>query len=470
MKVLMIYPNMGTCLRIPLALAILQAVLKEDGHEVRIFDTTFMSEDYGKDYKYMESRGVVKKTALEDYVGEVEEQDPVTALKAALAAFAPDMLMFSVLERNYSTFRLLGETAKGQRPDLPILAGGILPSIFPEMVLREPFVDWICVGEGETVVRRVAAAWPDRTAITALPNIWSKRNQELVKNPCGPLEDIEAIPDQDWTGFDVRHLYKPFEGNVYTGGSFEWSRGCYNRCAFCVGPALRRVYQATGRTYHRTKSVSKTVDEIVRKKDAYGLTLNAFCDTNFLQAIPEPLLREFCTEYGRRVAVPFMIQTSAESINENKLLMLMDAGCVTASIGVESGSEHIRKNVINKGPARQRIKECFDLCRRHNFRLTANYIIGLPFETEADVYETIRFNREINPPSIAVHFFSPFLGTELYDVSVKHGFYEAYDPNASVYRTTPLRMPQLPAERILEMVQEFTDDFNSWKQEIPVRI
>ena len=467
-NILFVYPNFGTGLRIPLALAILQAVLKEEGHTVRIFDTTFMTRDYVLDYKRMESRGVVKKSPLEESVGAVEDKDIEAELRATMDEFSPDMLMFSVLERNYMTFRQLGAAAKRHRPDIPVLAGGILATIAPEMLLDELFVDWICVGEGETVVRNVARTFPDREAIGRLPNIWRKTDSGIVRNPLGPLEDIERIPEQDWSGFDARHLYKPFEGRMYVGGSFEWSRGCYMNCAFCVGPSLRKAYEASGPRYHRTKSVRKVIDEIARKKDAYGLTLNAFCDTNFLQGIPEPALKEFSQSYAREVGIPFMIQTSAESITESKLLMLKDAGCVTASIGVESGSEHVRRDIINKGPSRKRIKECFDLCRKHDFRLTANYIIGLPYETEADIEETIKFNRELNPPSIAVHFFSPFLGTRLYDVCIKEGFYGGFDPTASVYKTTPLTMPQLSQARIEELVKTFTEDFGSWKQEIPL--
>lgn len=470
MKICMVYPNHGTCLRIPLALAILQAVLKQDGHEVVIFDTTFMSSEYGADYKLMESRGVVKKTPLEERIGVVEEKDIAREFVRVLDDFRPDMLMFSVLERTYCTFKTLLDAAKRHRPDLPVLVGGILASIAPDMLLADPDVDWVCVGEGETAVLNVARAFPDRRAIDALPNIWLRRGGVEVRNPHGPLEDMESIPDQDWTGFDLRHLLKPFEGKVYTGGSFEWSRGCKNNCAFCVGPALRKVYNAGGARYHRTKSVPKAINEIRVKKDQYGLNLNAFCDTNFLQAIPLETLRDFCKAYAREVDIPFMIQTSAESMDEDRLLMLIDAGCVTASIGVESGSEHMRKNVLNKGPSRQRVKKCFDLCRKHNFRLTANYIIGLPYETEADVMATMAFNRELNPPSIAVHYFTPFLGTALYDVSVKEGFYAGYDASASVYRTSPLNMPQLTHARIEELVKQFTDDFQTWKQEIPITI
>lgn len=466
MKALFVYPNFETSLRIPLALAIFSAILKERGHEALIFDPTFMSSRYDADFRLMESREVVKRTKLEQVIGDLPEKDILEELDCAIKQFRPDIIAFSLLERNYHTFKRLLKHIKRMCPETPILVGGILPSIYPRLLVEDPEVDWVCVGEGESLIANLADLWPDREAIQRLPNLWCRRNGQIVKNPLAPLEDMEKVPDQDWQEFDARHLYKPFEGKVYVGGSFEWSRGCMNRCSFCVGPALREVYQARGPQYHRTKSVNKIINEIETKTQQYGLTLNAFCDTNFLQGIPKPMLADFCRQYQRKVGVPFIMQTSAESITEDKLLMLMDAGCVTASIGVESGSQRMRQNVLKKGPTKDRIRRCFDLCRRHDFRLTANYMIGLPFETEEDVVDTIQFNRELNPPSIAIHYFTPFLGTALYDLALKEGFYKGFDPKASVYKTSPLTMPQLSQERIEELVQYFTEDFNGWKQEI----
>lgn len=466
MKTLFVYPNFETSLRIPLALAIFCAILKDRGHQARVFDPTFMSSHYDADFRLMESRAVVKRTKLEEIIGDLPEKDILKELERTILEFQPDVIAFSLLERNYHTFKQLLAHIKGLRPDIPILVGGILPSIYPQLLVNDPDVDWVCVGEGESLVANLADLWPDREAIGRLPNLWHKQDGGVVRNPLASLEDMALVPDQDWDEFDPRHLYKPFEGQVYVGGSFEWSRGCMNRCAFCVGPALREVYHARGPVYHRTKPVDQIIGEIEAKTEQYGLTFNAFCDTNFLQGISKPMLADFCRQYQRRVGVPFIMQTSAESISEDKLLMLMDAGCVTASIGVESGSERMRKSVLKKGPSKERIQRCFDLCRKHNFRLTANYMIGLPYETEVDVMDTIEFNRRLNPPSIAIHYFTPFLGTALYDLAMKEGFYKGFDPKASVYRTSPLTMGQLSQKRIEELVQYFTEDFNGWKQEI----
>ena len=106
------------------------------------------------------------------------------------------------------------------------------------------------------------------------------------------------------------------------------------------------------------------------------------------------------------------------------------------------------------------------MCRDYNFRTTANYMIGLPYETEEDVQQTIDFNRKINPPSVAITYFTPFLGTELYDLCVAEGFYSGFEPHQNVYKYSPLKMPQLSSRRIDELIRIFMDDFESYKRDI----
>jgi radical SAM superfamily enzyme YgiQ (UPF0313 family) len=93
-------------------------------------------------------------------------------------------------------------------------------------------------------------------------------------------------------------------------------------------------------------------------------------------------------------------------------------------------------------------------------------MVGLPYETEKDVLDTIKLNRLLNPPSIAVTFFTPFMGTELYDVCIKEDFYQPFQEN--VYEYPPLRMPQLSQERIVGLVKEFSDDFKSYQRDFNV--
>ena len=465
-KVLFLYPNINTELRIPLAISILTAVIRRAGHDIRLFDTTFMAEQFHTDDEAMAVLGTHLPTNLAELVGELAPVDIKQELKRTIAEFRPDLVAVSLLERNFPTARTLCAFVKSEFPSLPVLVGGIMPTIAPEMVAGEPWLDLIVVGEGELPLLDILDRWHDRDRLAATPNVWVKDADGTVRrNALRPLIAMDDTPPQDWSDFDRRHALKPFMGKVYRGGPFEFSRGCGKVCTFCVAPQLRRVQGALG-PYHRTKTPARMVGEITRKVKDYDLTMLSFGDTDFLSGVPKPVMREFLTAYARDVALPFTVQSGAETLRDEEILRLLrEARCCAISVGVESGSDRVRSSIIKKHVSKSRIREGFALCRKHGLRVTANYMIGVPFETEEDVRETIAFNRELAPPSIAVTFFTPFVGTELYDISVREGFYEPFSIGSNSYRTTPLTMPQLPPRRIYELVDEFVADFATYQDD-----
>jgi radical SAM superfamily enzyme YgiQ (UPF0313 family) len=255
-------------------------------------------------------------------------------------------------------------------------------------------------------------------------------------------------------------------GKVYRGGAFEFSRGCGKSCSFCVAPQIRKKMEGCGK-YHRTKSPENCIQEILGKKFRYNLSMVAFGDTDFLQGVPKDQMKRLLELYASEIDLPFTMQASVETLTNPEILKLLrKAQCCAISVGVESGSEKIRKSVIKKAIPIDVFKRAFKLCRDYGLRITANYMVGLPTETEKDVYETIKLNKILNPPSIAVTYFTPFMGTELYDTCIKEGFYQPFKEN--VYEMPPLKMPQLSQERIIGLVKEFTDDFKSYQKEIDV--
>ena len=436
-RILFVYPNQGTELRIPLAISILIAQLRQHGHEVKLFDPTFL----GKFKTDNELRLDVKTTNLTDLVGKVEDVNPRTMLNGIIADFNPDFIMVSVVERNYNTAKTLLSGV-----DVPVLCGGILPTIAPEFLKSQNWVDYICVGEGENQIN----------------NFLLNPQNITPKNLCS----MDELPFQDWSDFDERHLLKPFMGKVYRGGAFEFSRGCGKSCSFCVAPQIRAKMAGCGK-YHRTKSPEHCIAEIESKKYRYNLQMIAFGDTDFLQGVPKDQMKRLLELYASEIDLPFTMQASVETLTNPEILKLLrKAQCCAISVGVESGSEKIRKSVIKKAIPIDVFKRAFKLCRDYGLRITANYMVGLPTETEKDVYETIKLNKILNPPSIAVTYFTPFMGTELYDTCIKEGFYQPFKEN--VYEMPPLRMPQLSQERIIGLVKEFTDDFKSYQKEIDV--
>ncbi len=465
---LFVYPNMNTELRIPLAISILSACVRRAGHDFKLFDTTFSVERMETDDEKMAEMGTHLPTNLAEMVGGLKKVDITHELLGLIGDFQPDVVAVSLLERNILTAERLCGLIKSRFPDIIILAGGIMPTIAPEFVLKKDWVDYICVGEGEEALVDFMDSLSDKASLSKISNIWSKGKGGLViKTHSRPLLDLNNVPDQDWQDFDLRHLLKPFMGKVYRGGSFEFSRGCLKMCSFCVAPKLREI-QGGGK-YHRTKSPSKIISEIESKVKNYGLNMLSFGDTDFLSGVPTEIIKEFLELYIKRVGIPFTIQCGAETLTDESILALLRKACCCAiSVGVESGSARVRQKIIHKYVSKEVIKRGFVLCRKHELRITANYMIGVPFETEEDVWESIRFNREIDPPSIAVTYFTPFVGTELYEISVREGFYNPLHIATNNYSESPLIMPQLSGQRIHELIKVFVSDFKTYQKDFNI--
>ncbi len=460
-RTLFIYPNFESEFRIPLSITILSSCLKRSGHIVELFDTTFMTPNYNKDTELMEKKGLVEETNLNDYIGEIEEKNITEELLKKINEFKPDLIAISLLERNFFVAKDLMKKIK-ENFLVPIIVGGILPTIVPDMIINLHFVDIICVGEGEGAIVDLADKIVNNENIYDIKNLWLKKDGKVIKNPIRPLVELDDLPYPDWSLFDERHMWKPFVGNVYKGGSFEFSRGCLNNCSFCVAPSLRKA-QGYPKPYLRRKSIRRMIDEIKYMKEMFEFNMVSFGDTNFLLLMDENDLEEFERLWVKEIKLPFTIQSESKTITNTTARILKNMGCVAISIGVESGSKEIREKIMCKYISDESIFNAFRVAEKYGIRATANYIVGVPFETEEQIIESINFNLKLNPESIAVHHFSPFLGTELYDICLKNGFIKGFTEEGDVYENAVINLPNISKKRINELVGLFIDRFNDQK-------
>jgi len=452
-RVLFVYPNKEGSPIIPLAISVLSGILKRHGHKVALFDATFMTPKYF-DNQVRESTGVAKPVDVRKYWGAGDNLDPDAEFPTLLRAFQPDVIAFSIVENNYLCARTLFRISKKTTPAL-VLAGGLFPTALPEVFIDDANVDLICVGEGEYTLSELARRLDAKEDISTIANLIVKRGGRLIRNGLAQYHAWEPLIFQDWDIFDERHVLKPFMGKMRRTGFFELSRGCPYNCTYCLNRLNQEIFKGLG-NYNREKPIEYAIQEIEHLKKQYALELVLFSDENFL-AIRKERLTEFCDKYRSRVGLPFFIMTRADSLlDQGKVALLKDSGCVTVAIGVESGNETIRRQVLNKNLPNSVYEKAFANCHEAGIRTTANVMIGLPFETEDDIIESARFCRKVQTRSVSLAIFVPYHGTHLRDLCVEHGFIEdrMYEEIAIIDRST-LTMPQLSREKIRELYYRF---------------
>ena len=106
--------------------------------------------------------------------------------------------------------------------------------------------------------------------------------------------------------------------------------------------------------------------------------------------------------------------------------MLSDAGFRDISLPFESGNERIiRKYASNKWSIdRVDVPDLIKACNDHSIRISGNFIIGFPDESEKEIHNTLEYAKKCMSNGLnAANFFlcMPLPGTPLFDMAVSMG-------------------------------------------------
>jgi anaerobic magnesium-protoporphyrin IX monomethyl ester cyclase len=159
--------------------------------------------------------------------------------------------------------------------------------------------------------------------------------------------------------------------------------------------------------------------------------------------------RERPLEFGCNLAITSALVRKTDRM-ERLLAGLAAANMTWLNIGLESGSERIRSEVLRRPKYSNDDLATFCLAaRRHGIRVNLNVIIGLPTETVADYLETVDVARRCRPASIQHNIFYPYAGTDLYVTAQEMGLFDAGSLGTAAERRRPyLDLPDFPTWRV----------------------
>ncbi len=452
-RVLMLYPN-GTLMNPPpISIGIFTALLKQNGFAVDLFDSTLYPEEgtKGSDEAKQEnlqvkpfdygSRGVKLKTTWmqDDIIKKVEE-------------FRPDLIIISILECTYANARLMLKTI--EHYDIPVLAGGVFPTFAPEIIFSDnKRVKMICMGEGEDAILEVCKRLAIGQDCSNIPNLCFKKNGKLVKNPYGPLVDINQLPIPDYSLFDQERFFRPMGGVVYKTIPIETNRGCPYKCTFCNSPSTLKIYKDDSQKFFRKKTIHTIQKELEHLIKQWGAEYVYFTSDNFIMGSKEEN-NEFYDMY-KHIRLPFWMQSRPETIGEEYIQKLKEVGCHRASMGLEHGNEEFRIKVLKKTFDESVMIRATKIITDAKIPLTVNNMIGFPDETRELIFDTIELNRKLSAESVNCSVFAPFHGTPLQKVCIEKGLISEDFVFGSINVDAPLDMPQLSREAIQGLRRTF---------------
>ncbi|MBI4041571.1 MAG: B12-binding domain-containing radical SAM protein [Deltaproteobacteria bacterium] len=403
MRVLFLTPSHNVTIGLNQGVAILSALLKREGHEVQ--------------YILIHDRMGHKWSEWQQW------------LPKKLDEFKPHVIGHSVMTPQYKYTRILGEYIDHHYPHLVQVVGGPHPSQYPNEVFTEgsKFIDLICLGEADYAFPQflrinTPESMVNRTYRTDIKNLWFKFDDgKVIQNPNDTFVDLTKLPPEDKTVFDL-DKYILEKGNQI---EVTVGRGCPYKCTYCFNESYFDLYKKDNpilkiKDFLRFKDMDVIFKEI---QDALALSKTpiralSFVDDNFL--INKDFLEKFCSRYKKEIGLPFVVNVHPLTLNEVKGEIIGDAGVISMRFGVESGSERLRKDILDRQTPEASIHRAFNIARKFKVMPSSYNMIGIPTETQDEVLETLKLNGRLSPDVVKIMTFYPFHGTRLYDFCVKH--------------------------------------------------
>jgi radical SAM superfamily enzyme YgiQ (UPF0313 family) len=451
-KVLILYPNGQLMNPPPISIGLFTALLKENGFEVEIFDTTLYPEDDVKSsgesmqenlqvrpFDYSSRSINLKNNKMEvDLVNKIED-------------FGPGLIAISILECSY--LKSVSMLKRIEHLNIPIIAGGVFPTNAPKIVLSNKNIDMVCIGEGEEALIEVCKLLASNKDCSRVEGLQFKKNGEIKKNSIRKPININNLPNPDYSLFEMERFFRPMAGKIYKTIPMETNRGCPYLCSYCNSPSMYKLYKEKKMNFFRKKTTFKIHDELKYLIKKWNAEYIYFTSDNFLM-MSDIEFDDFIEIY-KDFKLPFWIQSRPEEIRENRINKLKEVGLHRMSIGLEHGNQEFRRKILKKSFDNETMIKASKIIARYEVPLTVNNIIGFPGETRELIFDTIELNRNLVFDTTNCFAYTPFHGTPLHKECVEKGYISEDATFGSVDVDVPLDMPQLPRKEVRGLKRTF---------------
>jgi radical SAM superfamily enzyme YgiQ (UPF0313 family) len=337
---------------------------------------------------------------------------------------------FTVYDANAPLSIAIAQCIKQRKPGTRVVFGGPTVTFNARSLMeRHPAIDACVMGEAEETAAQIFTKLLDgRDLDDTQPGVAFRRNEEVVRTTLPPLvgsrePGVQGVLDSTPSPYLSGILADGHEG-VLTG------RGCTHHCQYCC-------FAAIARRHLRLHSIERVLAELEyiaghqrRSGEHYPVTI---LDDAF--TLLPPRAKVLCQAIAdRKLNLTLSCITRADTLDEELIRLMREAGFVSVSFGLESAVPSVLRAIgkvrspdwhdRDLAPERQfieRVRSSVLLAKKYGFKVSVSIILGLPTETPADGVETLRFVKALPVDSYAHNFLNVFVGTPLWTTHEQYG-------------------------------------------------
>lgn len=346
----------------------------------------------------------------------------------------------SISPQMHTTMRFIRALKQHFGDAVTIALGGFHISNDPTFLDRHPEVDIGMIGDGDLTF--VAQA----KEIVGGKTVRGMYRGELIAS----LDDV-PFPDYSLTPME---RYKDLG---LTSFPLLGTRGCPFNCVFCSRSFMSRKV--------RFRSPENLFEEVMRNYDVFGGRY-VFLDESF--TLRRKNVIRFC-ELLLASGKKFVWNAGAlrlDQVDQELMEIMRRSGCQGFFVGVESGSERVRNDIIEKNITDEQIFHAFRIFDKVGFKVELSFVLGNPTETEEELWETVNFPLKVAKmgfrcvTQIGYKIAVPMPGARLWDIAIREGKvpenfidrYLDYEFGEEFWRVWPKYVPDgLTIERMREI-------------------
>ena len=374
--------------RYSLGLMYISGYLRDHGFDNLIIDGKIIAE---RGYQYDN-----RERAKEEIIKTVLELKPqVIGFTATTMEIAEAVEMNQRIKKELNVFSIIGGPQATADPVGAVYSG----------------FDAVIIGEGEqTALELMKELQQDQPELSKVKGIaWRDQDNKAVINERREYMDLTDLSLPAYDKVNMAYYTKIWDdiirGIPMKAVMVMASRGCPYSCTFC---ACNQVFGRQVR-YRNLENIKKEINLL---KDKYGVEGIWFADDTLTANYDH--VRKVC-QIMKESGLYWGAQSRVDLVNEEIIKLMADSGCLQLDFGVESGSQRVLDEIINKRIKLSDVEKALELCRQHGIRREAGFMVGLPGETKEEMQQTFEFAKKIKADHYSFSIFTALPGTKLFN-------------------------------------------------------